>query len=52
MDKKEAAIIKVLNDIGLIKEPELSQEQEKLLARALDPEEEFLHSVKKLFHSE
>lgn len=49
MDKKQAAVIKILNDIGLAEEPVLSPEQEELLTRALDPEEEFLHSVKKLF---
>lgn len=52
MDKKEAAIIKVLNDVGQVEEPVLSPEQEQMLTRALDPEAEFLHCIKKLFKSE
>jgi len=51
MSKQDAAITKVLSDLGIIEEPTLSPEQEDMLARALDPEKEFLHSVEKLFNS-
>ncbi len=49
MNKHDAAVIKALADAGLSEEPELSPEQEELLARALDPEKEYLHKVKELF---
>ncbi len=49
MNKHDAAVIKVLSDIGSSKEPKLSDEQENMLQRALDPEKEFLYSVEKLF---
>lgn len=49
MDKQEAAVIKVLNDIGVREEPQLSPEQEEMLARALDPEKDFMDRVEKLF---
>jgi len=52
MNKKEAAIIKVLNDVKSVEEPVLTPEQEKILSRALDPEEEFLHCIKTLFDKE
>ncbi len=50
MNKHDAAVIKVLSDIGSSKEPTLSPEQENMLQRALDPEKEFLYSVEKLFN--
>lgn len=49
MDKKHAAVIKVLTQIGLTPEPKLTPEQEELLKRALNPEEQFLHDVEQLF---
>lgn len=49
MNKHDAAVIKALADAGVIEEPELSPEQEEMLARALDPEKEFLHKVENLF---
>ena len=49
MNKQDAAVIKVLSDIGTEEDPTLSPEQEEMLARALDPEKDFLHSVEKLF---
>ena len=49
MKEKDAAVIKVLADIGAIDEPELTPDQEELLKRALDPDEQFLHDVEKLF---
>ena len=52
MNKQDAAIIKVLSDIGSKEEPLLSPEQEEILARALDPEKEFLHSVERLFNKD
>lgn len=49
MNKKDCAIEKVLAELGLRDEPELTPEQEEMLQRALDPEKEYLHQVKKLF---
>jgi len=51
MNKHDAAIIKALADAGVMPETELSAEQEEMLARALDPEKEFLHKVETLFKS-
>lgn len=42
MKEKDAAIIKVLSDIGYADEPELTPEQEKQFERAIDPEKQFL----------
>jgi hypothetical protein len=50
MNKKDAAITKVLSDIGIEEEPVLSPEEEEMLARALDPEKEFQHAVEQLFN--
>ena len=52
MKEKDAAVIKVLADIGAVDEPELTPEQEELLKRALNPEEQFLHDVKRLYVKE
>jgi len=52
MKDKDAAIIKVLSDIGYTDEPELTPEQEEQLERALDPEKQFLHDVERLFTTE
>jgi len=49
MKDKDAAIIKVLSDIKYLKEPLLTQEQEAMLKRATDPEEQFLYDVKRIF---
>lgn len=49
MDSKDAAVIKALAELGIHKQPDLSPEQEDMLKRALDPEEQFLHDVEKLF---
>ena len=49
MKKKDAAVIKVLSDIGHTDEPELTPEQENQFARALDPEKQFLYDVERLF---
>jgi len=49
MTKHDAAVTKALAELGLSEEPKLTPEQEEFLARALDPEKEFLHSVEKLF---
>lgn len=51
MKEKDAAVIKVLADIGYADEPELTPDQEEQLKRALDPDEQFLHDVEKLFQS-
>lgn len=47
--KKDAAVIKALTLAGLRDEPELTLEQEDMLRRALDPEEQFLYDVERLF---
>ena len=49
MDKKDSAVIKALAELGLRKEKELSPEEEEALKRALDPEEQFLDDVQRLF---
>lgn len=46
---KDAAVIKALTQAGLRDEQELTPEQEEMLKRALDPEEQFLHDVEQLF---
>ena len=46
---KDPAIIKALTDINLHTEPELTPEQEELLRLALNPEEQFLNDVERLF---
>ena len=52
MKEKDAAVIKVLTDIGAIDEPELTPEQEEMFRRATNPEEQFLHDVKRLYVKE
>jgi hypothetical protein len=42
MNEKDAAIKKVLAELGLKEEPELTPEQEELLKTALDPKEQEL----------
>jgi len=49
MNEKDATIQKVLAELGLKEEPELSPEQEELLKTALDPELQRLASIEKLF---
>ena len=49
MNEKDAAVIKALAELGLHKEVPLTPEQENLLKRALDPEEEFLSQVEQIF---
>lgn len=49
MKEKDAAIIKVLSDIGYADEPELTPEQEKQFERATDPEKQYLYDVEQLF---
>lgn len=49
MNEKDAAVIKALTQIGLRPEQELTPDQEELLKRALDPEEQFLYDVEQLF---
>ena len=49
MKKKDAAVIKVLSDIGMTDEPELTPEQENQFSRALDPEKQFLYDVERIF---
>jgi len=50
MKGKDAAVIKVLSDIGMTDEPELTPAQEEHLKRALDPEEQYLYDVERLFN--
>jgi len=50
MNKQDVAVIKILSDIGVEKEPTLSPEQENMLKRALDPEKDYLDSIEDLFN--
>lgn len=49
MDEKEASIYKIFAELGINNEPKLSPEQESLLKAALDPEEQFVQDVKRIF---
>lgn len=49
MNKKDAATLKVLADLGLSKEQPLTPEQEELLKGAIDPTEELLQDIKNVF---
>jgi len=49
MNAKDAAIIKALTELGLRKEAPLSPEQEQLLKQALDPHEQYLADLEKIF---
>jgi len=49
MNKKDAATIKALAELGLRKEPELTDDQLEMLKRAQNPEDFFLDDVEKLF---
>lgn len=49
MTKKDAAVIKALAELGIREDPELSPEEELLLKRALDPEEDFYSNVEQVF---
>ena len=49
MNKKDAAIEKILHELGHKSEPDLSPEQEEMLQRALDPEKQYLHDIERLF---
>jgi len=49
MKTKDASVIKVLSDIGYTEEPDLTPEQEEQLARAMDPEKQFLYDVEHVF---
>lgn len=49
MNEKDAAVIKALAELGLRQEQSLSPEQELLLKRAVDPEEEFYAQVQQIF---
>ncbi len=50
MKDNDAAVIKVLNDIGYTDEPDLSASQEEQFQRACDPEQQFLYDVEQLFN--
>lgn len=47
--KKDAAVEKILHELGLKQEPELTPEQEELYKRAIDPEAQYLYDVERLF---
>lgn len=51
MNKKDAAIIKVLSDINGEPEP-LTSEEEEILTRALNPDVDFHHAVQQLYNTE
>jgi len=48
-ENQDSAIITVLADMGFTETQPLTPEQEEMLARALDPEKEFLHAVERIF---
>ena len=50
MTKKDAAVQKVLAELGFDVVTELSPEDEQKLHLALDPEAQFLQDVKDLYH--
>lgn len=52
MNEKDAAVIKALSELGLRKEIPLSPEQEQLLRQALDPHEQYLADIQKIFPNE
>lgn len=49
MSKQDAAVTKVLVDLGLRKEPELTPSEEDQLTNALDPELQYLQDIEDLF---
>lgn len=49
MNEKDAAIKKTLAELGLIKEPELSPEEEHTLQQALDLDAKFYADVERIF---
>lgn len=49
MNEKDAAVIKVLAELGLKDQPQLTPEEEELLQVALDPEEMRLYNIKQIF---
>lgn len=46
---KDAAIIKVLTQLGLRPDGDLSAEEEKIFKAAIDPEEQYLQDLESLF---
>ena len=49
MTPKDAAVIKALAELGLRQEVPLTPEQEDMLRRALDPYEQYLEDIVKVF---
>lgn len=49
MNEKDAHVKKVLAELGLKDEPQLSPEQEELLKQALDPELQYQADIIKIF---
>jgi hypothetical protein len=49
MNEKDAQIQKILAELGLNDNTSLTSDQEKILQTALDPEEQFLYDVERLF---
>ena len=49
MNRKDALIIKSLEELGLRTEKELTPEQEQLLSNALDPEEAYYDKLLDIF---
>ncbi len=52
MNSRDAAVIKALTELGLRKEVPLTPEQEQLLKSALDPHEQYLDDIVKIFNPE
>lgn len=49
MNEKDVRVHKVLAELGIDNQPDLTPEQEEVLKTALDPEEQFLSDVERLF---
>ncbi len=49
MNEKDATVIKALSELGIRKEAPLTPEQERLLQLALDPNEQYLEDLLKIF---
>jgi hypothetical protein len=52
MNEKDAAAIKALAELGLRNEVPLTPEQERMLQIALDPNEQYLEDLFKIFNTE
>jgi len=49
MSKQDAAVVRILTDLGLRKEEPLTPEQEESLKQASDPEEKYYADIVRVF---